>query len=326
MGKLLQPKKNASIKILVVDDETDARLSLKNELEKKYEVMTADDGIEAQLMLECNNDFDLIVSDQAMPMMSGVKLFEWVEQAHPHTPKILMVEISEYSEQVKSQSQDINFFCLNKKLSHDKLMAAIELAVIGVSPICDPSMLMANDVSDEKDEHDEVELEVQSRGCNMAVLDTNTKNWPLYDKLTKKSDLIKEVVYYRNPQLLLERVKKDESLGVVCINFNTKDNEVNDVIEKINWLKQHPNVLLMCGIQQTKAAIEYQFKGVVFQHIMYPCASSKLLFEIEDCAKQFLVDYEPNDTAETAETDAVKPKNVHNIIKLPTSQLKEATL
>lgn len=311
MGKLIQPKKLASIKILIVDDEPENLKLLRAELEHRFEIMTAEDGIEAQLMLECNNDFDLIIADQSMPIMSGMALFKWVRIEHPHTPKILLAEMCELTEEIRSITDDHAFFCLNKSIKPQKLIEAIDLAVIGVKPALNAAMQMVDDIQ---------EIQAQFNGCKMAVLDADTKNWPTYDKLTKESGLINEVIYYRNPLLLLERLKKDSGVGVVCIDFATKDPEVNEVIERISRLKHHANVILMCGFEQAAAAVDYQFKGIIYQRFINPGPLPKLLIEIESAAVQFLSN---NAQVQAPVVESLDTGKAHNLINQTTSQHTE---
>ena len=277
-----------AIKVLIIDDDPAFLMPLKMELEKRYKVMTAEDGIEARLMLECRNDFDLIVSDQSMPVMNGMKLFEWIGKEYPQTTKVLLTESSELTDEIKSQANENKFYCLNKSLELKNLITAIDQVIIGVKP---------TDLSVLKNTDEAIKIKTQTTssatnatGCQMAVLDTNTQNWPTFDKLIKQSDLIRKVIYFRNPILLLERLKKDSRLGVVCINYKKQISTINDVIERISWLKHAANIILICAIDQASAAVEYQIKGKIYQRVIEPAPDSKILFEIEAAAKQFISD------------------------------------
>jgi DNA-binding response OmpR family regulator len=69
-------------RILVVDDEEDARLMTKTVLEKEgYEVTVAEDGQQAMDILSADPDWSLLVLDLSMPGMSGRELLNWVRGA-----------------------------------------------------------------------------------------------------------------------------------------------------------------------------------------------------------------------------------------------------
>jgi len=78
--------------ILVVDDEAGQRQFLRAVLEKDFQVVTAADGREATQLLE-NKAFDLVITDQQMPNMSGIELITW---AREHVPEIPIIVLTAY--------------------------------------------------------------------------------------------------------------------------------------------------------------------------------------------------------------------------------------
>jgi signal transduction histidine kinase/CheY-like chemotaxis protein len=67
------PQTESMLRILLVDDETVTRLSMKRLLEKKgHRIAAADDGQKALGMLT-EQDFDLVLMDIQMPVMDGVE-------------------------------------------------------------------------------------------------------------------------------------------------------------------------------------------------------------------------------------------------------------
>jgi CheY-like chemotaxis protein len=78
-------------RVLVVDDEPMVRTFLRELLDGQgYRVELAGDGAEALALLrERSTDFDLIVTDQTMPHLSGVGLARAVRQLRPSLPVVL---------------------------------------------------------------------------------------------------------------------------------------------------------------------------------------------------------------------------------------------
>jgi len=69
-------------RILVADDESGIRQVLKECLHGRFEVTLAEDGLEARQRIEAH-EFDIIILDIHMPGMSGLELYEWMEEHKP---------------------------------------------------------------------------------------------------------------------------------------------------------------------------------------------------------------------------------------------------
>lgn len=76
-------------RILAVDDERRAVELVQRVLRKMAEVETAMSGSEAWRLFEAG-DFDLVISDQRMPGMTGVELLSQIAEASPETGRILL--------------------------------------------------------------------------------------------------------------------------------------------------------------------------------------------------------------------------------------------
>jgi DNA-binding response OmpR family regulator len=81
---------NSSCRILVVDDDADARLQSTEVLTHHgYHVDAAEDGAVAWDTLQVN-DYDLVVTDHKMPKVTGVELVEKLRAARMALPVILV--------------------------------------------------------------------------------------------------------------------------------------------------------------------------------------------------------------------------------------------
>ena len=77
-------------RVLVVDDMEAMRMALVQCLHLSgYDVMSAASGGEALDLLRTQR-FDLLLTDQAMPGLSGLELTEAVSRMHPHMPVVLL--------------------------------------------------------------------------------------------------------------------------------------------------------------------------------------------------------------------------------------------
>ncbi|MEW6209928.1 MAG: sigma-54 dependent transcriptional regulator [Acidobacteriota bacterium] len=75
--------------ILVVDDEPAQRQFLSAALARDYTVTTASGGIEAESIMQ-RRCFDLIVTDERMPEMSGIELIRRIKEHSPEMPVIVL--------------------------------------------------------------------------------------------------------------------------------------------------------------------------------------------------------------------------------------------
>ena len=65
------------MRVLLVDDSKTERVSLRQPLELAgWQVVEADSGVSALKLLQQNEVFDLMISDQNMPNMSGTTLLK----------------------------------------------------------------------------------------------------------------------------------------------------------------------------------------------------------------------------------------------------------
>lgn len=85
-----QQTNNSFQRILVVDDNADIlRLNVKVLAAAGYQVDTAEDGAAAWDALQCNR-YDLLITDNEMPKLSGIELLENLLVAHIWLPVIMV--------------------------------------------------------------------------------------------------------------------------------------------------------------------------------------------------------------------------------------------
>jgi CheY-like chemotaxis protein len=77
-------------RVLIVDDEKDNLNALRRLLRSHFEVFTANNGEEALDLVQKQAAFDVLVSDQRMPGMTGSQFFEKVQKFSPKSTRILL--------------------------------------------------------------------------------------------------------------------------------------------------------------------------------------------------------------------------------------------
>ena len=110
-----------ALRVLVVDDQPDVCHVLRHYLERdSHKVETAADGCEALEKFR-GADFDVVITDRAMPKMNGTQLASAIKGMFPGEPVILRTA---YSEEPDNISPDIDVQ-IDKPASLHKIRQAI---------------------------------------------------------------------------------------------------------------------------------------------------------------------------------------------------------
>lgn len=80
---------DSRIKILYIDDEENNLNSFKAAFRREYEVTTAISGIAAIEILKTQS-FEIIITDQRMPQMTGVEFLSSIIDEHPEPIRMLL--------------------------------------------------------------------------------------------------------------------------------------------------------------------------------------------------------------------------------------------
>ncbi|BDX07122.1 GAF domain-containing protein [Planctobacterium marinum] len=114
-------------KVLVVEDETEiAQLYMEALQADGHEVFTAENGEQAwHLFEQHDNQFDIVISDDQMPIMRGIDLAKRIKMKCPDIPVVLLSGfISQYIEEAQAKG-DINLI-LTKPIALDELRNTIK--------------------------------------------------------------------------------------------------------------------------------------------------------------------------------------------------------
>lgn len=95
-------KQNHPYRILVVEDDSEMRSLLTDELsDEGYAVTQATDGADASLRVE-REAFDLIITDMKMPKMGGLEFLSVVEKSRPGMPVIMITAFGDWPSYVEA--------------------------------------------------------------------------------------------------------------------------------------------------------------------------------------------------------------------------------
>ena len=119
---------DSKARILFVDDEPRILVALKALFRSSYEVCTANSGADAVALLK-EKDFDVIVSDQRMPEMTGVEVLRSARELRPRAIRVLLTGDSDLSAILGAINDGEIFRFINKPWSNNDLRETIAAAV-----------------------------------------------------------------------------------------------------------------------------------------------------------------------------------------------------
>jgi len=110
------------------DDEIDNLTAFTAVMRRHYTISTASSGEEALGMLK-TKEFSLIISDQRMPKMTGVELFEQVKKLYPDIIRIILTGYSEMKAIIDSINKGQVYYYITKPWNVDELKVIIDNAL-----------------------------------------------------------------------------------------------------------------------------------------------------------------------------------------------------
>ena len=113
-------------RILVVDDEENARIALSKILTREgYDVASAANGYEALNYLR-GKDVDLIITDINMPEMNGMAFLRELNKVHPASNVIMITAYGEVESYIEAMDLGV-FEYINKPVKIDELKKIISM-------------------------------------------------------------------------------------------------------------------------------------------------------------------------------------------------------
>ncbi|MDJ0621517.1 MAG: response regulator [Desulfocapsaceae bacterium] len=117
-----------SDKILFVDDEVQILNSMKRQLRKRFQVVTAESGQEALEIMKTAGPFSVIVSDMRMPVMDGVQLLTTIKDMYPDTVRLMLTGNADQETAIEAVNKGQIFRFLNKPCPTSMLVTSLALA------------------------------------------------------------------------------------------------------------------------------------------------------------------------------------------------------
>lgn len=116
------------MRILVADDDPQMQLAIKTSLSRAgHDIEVVSNG-KAALENVLNNTFDLVVSDQRMPEMTGLELLEQIQEKELKVPLVMITAYGTINQAVDAMQRGASDF-ITKPFSSDDLLRVVERVV-----------------------------------------------------------------------------------------------------------------------------------------------------------------------------------------------------
>jgi len=127
------------MRILLAEDQTMVRTALASllRLESDYEVDEAVDGLDAQKKLQ-EQDYDVLLSDIEMPLMSGLELVQWVQQEKPQMRSVVITTFNRAGYIKRAIDSGVRGFLLKD--------APIDELIISLKRVCNGEQVISNEL------------------------------------------------------------------------------------------------------------------------------------------------------------------------------------
>jgi DNA-binding response OmpR family regulator len=143
LNPALQPKSNPSHRILLVDDEPDIRRFATQALVGSgFRVDAAEDGAVAWETLQLNN-YDLLITDNNMPKLTGIELVKKLRSARMALPVIMVTGKLPVAALVKTPSLQLAAL-LPKPFSFEELLGTVREVLRATANAREETALPAN--------------------------------------------------------------------------------------------------------------------------------------------------------------------------------------
>lgn len=114
--------------ILYVDDEQNNLTGFKATFRRDYNIFTAESAEKAMELLR-ENDFEVIISDQRMPDMTGVEFFESIKDDYPDSVRMLLTGYADIESVIKAINEGNVYRYITKPWEEQDLKLTIDNAI-----------------------------------------------------------------------------------------------------------------------------------------------------------------------------------------------------
>lgn len=118
---------DASVNVLYVDDEVHNLNAFKAGFRRKFNIFTAESAVEGRKILESEN-IHIIITDQRMPVTTGIEFLESIIPDFPHPIRILLTGYADINAVIDAINKGQVYKYIQKPWMEEDLRINIEKA------------------------------------------------------------------------------------------------------------------------------------------------------------------------------------------------------
>lgn len=290
-------------RVLCVDDEPNILRALSWLLKKEFQVVTA---LSAQEGLELirTGDFDVVISDQRMPEMSGVDFLNQVRIMAPRAMRILLTGYSDMQAVLRSVNEAEIFRYVNKPWNVNELPAIVAQAA-------EIARKQENIPAPTSWHEEENEVTPLQNSCKLMVIDDDES---VHAAVEMSAGDLAQIIHVTNPVDAL-RMLETENIGVILAERTLGS---MDLTHLLCLLKQrHPQIvsIMLTDTMDSVLIAKLINQGQIYRFLQKPAKAgqlrltlkSALLKRTELLNNPALTERHKVDTADLAENTSMQP-------------------
>ena len=290
-------------KILCVDDEPHILRALQWLLKKEFDVVTATSAGEGIRLLQ-RNDFDVVISDQRMPGITGVEFLREVRKSSPRAVRILLTGYAELDAMVRSVNESEVFRFITKpwdvKALPDLIAEAVSIANIDTIVVADETPVENLDFTSDTPAAaagatsptltvrtaapSEPSAVLESIGRNILVMDDDPVVHKAIDEVFGNSDRVLHA--YSLADAI--RYLNESSIGVIVSDFKVGKMDATRLIRMMKG--EHPEIIsvVFSAVQDAEYVVKLINEGQVYRFIPKPFKPSFIKLIIGSALKRHM--------------------------------------
>jgi len=256
-------------RLLLIDDEERILTGLKSLFRDRYHVFTTTDGIKALDFIR-RHHMHVIVSDQRMPVMTGVELLRQSRDISPHSVRILLTGYSDLASIVGSINDGEIYRFISKPWDNKELPTIVAEAAT-----------IALELADAKTA--EVELP-QRMESGILVVDKDEEIFRVTRELVGK---LCPVVYASHLEAALEAMQAQE-IAVVVTDVETGRDQLTAMLKLLK--QENPQILtiVVTAASDSEHVIELINEAQIFRFLNKPVSVRLLKKHVHAALQRYL--------------------------------------
>ena len=256
-------------RLLLIDDEERILTGLKSLFRDRYHVFTTTDGIKALDFIR-KHHMHVIVSDQRMPVMTGVELLRQSRDISPHSVRILLTGYSDLASIVGSINDGEIYRFISKPWDNKELPTIVAEAAT-----------IALELADAKTAEVELPRRMES---GILVIDKDEEIFRVTRELVGK---LCPVVYASHLEAALEAMQAQE-IAVVVTDVETGHEQLTAMLKLLK--QENPQILtiVVTAASDSEHVIELINEAQIFRFLNKPVSVKLLKKHVHAALQRYL--------------------------------------